>query len=492
MVLDKEAGSETSYDISERDAEMKNLFLAKSLPLNPDAQDSSYAAAIASLINKASGVEGASEEENAFAKAEKVLAKNLGVTAETAVSGKDLQIRVINVNNVVAGLVVLEKAEDCKVSALDAEMKNLFLAKSLPLDVNGQSTVMAATAANAINVACGFEAQEIKTKESALTEATVPVPEEPAEEKPVEETSAEEKIANESVETSEANASSFALRVTAEFENDVLASLTVLEKAADSDVFTPCAEEEGLKEKFIGQALPLDTKQGSALEATVAIAINKAYFDAAHEAQQGQTEIEEAPAMQNDEEPAYVGEAIAFFTAIRAKVKITPALTVEAVEFEEKPVGAEKYQPCGQNDRLEALFVGEPLPLDVKAFDDAFEAAAAVAVNAAYAQLPETQPDDSVTVNTFGFGEAISFFAQYRAAAAFENGRLVTFGAYKAPLNSETVEPIDCVLLNKLLDGQEMPLPTDGWTASGLPEYEAAAIVIALNQAYVNSLAGLQ
>ena len=43
-----------------------------------------------------------------------------------------------------------------------------------------------------------------------------------------------------------------------------------------------------------------------------------------------------------------------------------------------------------------------------------------------------------------------------------------------------------------LLDGQEMPLPTDGWTASGLPEYEAAAIVIALNQAYVNSLAGLQ
>ena len=187
-----------------------------------------------------------------------------------------------------------------------------------------------------------------------------------------------------------------------------------------------------------------------------------------------------------------MGEAIAFFTAIRAKVKITPALTVEAVEFEEKTVGAEKYQPCGQNDRLEALFVGEPLPLDVKAFDDAFETAAAVAVNAAYAQLPETQPDDSVTVNTFGFGEAISFFAQYRAAAAFENGRLVTFGAYKAPLNSETVEPIDCVLLNKLLDGQEMPLPTDGWTASGLPEYEAAAIVIALNQAYVNSLAGLQ
>ena len=482
VVLDKEAGSETSYDISERDAEMKNLFLAKSLPLDPDAQESAYAAAVASLINIASGVEDASKEENAFAKAEKVLAKNFGVTAEAAVSGKDLQIRVINVNNVIAGLVVLEKAEDYKVSALDAEMKNLFLAKSLPLDVNGQSNVMVATAANAINVACGFEAQEIKTKESMPTEAVVPVPEESAEETPVEE----------SVETSEANASAFALRVTAEFENDMLASLTVLEKAAESDEFIPCAKEGELKEKFIGQALPLDTNQASALEATVAIGINKAYFNAAHEAQQGQTEIEEAPAEQNDEEPTYVGEASTFSTALRAKVKITPALTVEAVEFEEKPVGAEEYQPCSENDRLEALFVGESLPLDVEAFDDAFEAAAAEAVNAAYAQLPETQPDDSVTLDTFGFGEVISLSSQYRVAASFENGMLVTFGAYKAPLNSETVEPIDCVLLNELLDGQEMPLPTDGWTAADLSEDEVAAIVTALNQAYENSLAGLQ
>jgi hypothetical protein len=94
---------------------------------------------------------------------------------------------------------------------------------------------------------------------------------------------------------------------------------------------------------------------------------------------------------------------------------------------------------------------------------------------------------------TFGIGESISFFTQYRVAAVFENGALGTFGAYKVPVSSnDTPEAIDCIQLNELLDGQQMPLPVDDWLASGLPEYETTAIVVALNQAYANSLAGLQ
>ena len=577
VVLDKDAGSEASYAVSERDGEMKDLFLAKSLPLDPDAQDSAYAAAIASLINKASGVEGASKEENAFAKAEKVLEKKFGVTAETAVSGKDLQIRVTNVNNVIAGLVVLEKAEDYKVSALDAEMKDLFLAKSLPLDVNGQRTVAAATVANAINVACGFDAQEITVVETKPT-AAKPVdaqPQEPEKAQPadfVEESisgnsalkitagfedgkltslsmepqevqaAMQEKFLGAQMPVSidqeditaltvavainkaysqylaeqpetpaaepkeeaaeEAGASSVVLRVTAEFENETLSGLSVLEQAADGDEFLPSAQEEALKEKFIGQPLPLDTNQASALEATAAIAINKAYYDAAHEAEPQQSEdtgiiggADEPTAIvieSGDDEPVYLGEAISFFTAIRATIKVSPTGAVKIAQFEEKPVGAEEYASSPRDEELQALFVGEPLPLDVNAYDDAFEAAAAVAVNAAYQQFPGTQDEDSVTSDAFGFGESISFFTQYRVAATFENGRLVTFGAYKALLNSDKVAPIDCIQLNELLDGQEMPLPTDCWTVSSLPEYEMTAIVIALNQAYVNSLAGLQ
>ena len=496
VVLEKEAGSETSYTVSERDGEMKDLFLAKSLPLDPDAQDSAYAAAIASLINEASGVEGASKEENAFAKAEKVMEKTFGVTAEAAVSGKDLQLRVTNVNNVVAGLVVLEKAEDYKVSALDAEMKNLFLAKSLPLDVNGQGTVAAATVANAINVACGFEAQEINIKENKPVEAALPAQQEPAEEKPT------EPVVEEKPE--ETCASALTLRVTAEFENDALSSLTVLEKAADSDEFLPSAQEEALKEKFIGQPLPLDTNQASALEATAAIAINKAYYDAAHEAEPQQSEdsgiiggADEPTAIVTenaDDEPVYVGEAVSFFTAIRATIKVSPTGTVKIAQFEEKPVGAEKFEFSPRDEELQALFVGEPLPLDVKAYDDAFEAAAAVAVNAAFAQASASSDEEGDPFYmTFGIGESISFFTRYRVAAVFENGALGTFGAYKAAVSSnDTPEAIDCIQLNELLDGHQMPLPVDGWLASGLPEYETTAIVVALNQAYANSLAGLQ
>ena len=496
VVLEKEAGSETSYAVSERDGEMKDLFLAKYLPLDPDAQDSAYAAAIASLINEASGVEGASKEENAFAKAEKVMEKTFGVTAEAAVSGKDLQIRATNVNNVIAGLVVLEKAEDYKVSALDAEMKNLFLAKSLPLDVNGQSTVAAATVANAINVACGFEAQEINIKENKPVEAALPAQQEPAEEKPT------EPVVEEKPE--ETDASALTLRVTAEFENDALSSLTVLEKAADSDEFLPSAQEEALKEKFIGQPLPLDTNQASALEATAAIAINKAYYDAAHEAEPQQSEdtgiiggADEPTAIVTeigDDEPVYVGEAVSFFTAIRATIKVSPTGTVKIAQFEEKPVGAEKFEFSPRDEELQALFVGEPLPLDVKAYDDAFEAAAAVAVNAAFAQASASSDEEGDPFYmTFGIGESISFFTRYRVAAVFENGALGTFGAYKAAVNSnDTPEAIDCIQLNELLDGHQMPLPVDGWLASGLPEYETTAIVVALNQAYANSLAGLQ
>ena len=166
---------------------------------------------------------------------------------------------------------------------------------------------------------------------------------------------------------------------------------------------------------------------------------------------------------------------------------------MKIAQFEEKPVGAEEYQPSPRDEELQALFVGEPLPLDVTAYDDALEAAAAVAVNEAFAQASISQDEDESSIyTTFGAGESISFFTQYRVAAAFENGKLITFGAYKAPLNSETVEPIDCVKLNELLGGHEMPLPVDGWEASGLSEYDIAAIVIALNQAYVDSLAGLQ
>ena len=231
----------------------------------------------------------------------------------------------------------------------------------------------------------------------------------------------------------ETGSSALTLRVTAEFENETLSGLSVLEKAADGDEFLPSAQEEALKEKFIGQPLPLDTKQGSALEATAAIAINKAYYDAAHEAEPQQKEDTgiiggaDGPTVivteNGDDEPVYVGEAISFFTGIRATIKVSPTGTVKIAQFEEKPVDAEEYAFSPRDEELQALFVGEPLPLDLNAYDDAVEGTAALAVNAAYQQFLEMEDENGSITDSFGFGESISSSTLFRVAAAFENGQ---------------------------------------------------------------------
>ena len=433
------------------------------------------------------------DEEPELPVAELLLVKNYGAVSEITLDSKDVQVRVTKANGVIAGLAVLEKPEGSDqsaytVSSLDEEMKNLFLAKTLPVDVNGQSSEEAAAVANAINAACGFETQAITVKEEAPLKEKQNEPETQAQPE------AKPEAAEEKPETA---SSTLTLRVTVEAENDVLTALTVLEKAADSEEYIPCAQEDALKEKFIGMALPLETTQSSMLESVAAIAINKAYYDQMREAEDkiiggADSPTGILPAENDNDEPAYFGEAIIFFTSIRAKVTITPALTVEAVSFEEKQVGADSYQPSERNDELEALFVGEALPLDVSAYDNLYETAAAIAVNEAFAKMPDLS-SEMIVFSSFGIGESVSFFTVYTTAAAFEGDKLVTFGAYKAPVgNSAATEGVSCEALNEKLDGLQMPLSVGEYMIADMPEYEVIAIEIALNQAYENSLAGLQ
>ena len=79
----------------------------------------------------------------------------------------------------------------------------------------------------------------------------------------------------------------------------------------------------------------------------------------------------------------------------------------------------------------------------------------------------------------------------YKVSATFDNGSFVTFGGFKAPVGGgKAPESLNCDALNELFAGQPMPLNAADYTAVGIPEYEMTAIVIALNQAYENSLAG--
>ena len=488
-----------SIEPAEVEAEMQEKFLGAEMPVSVD-QTESTALTVAVALNKAYdrylAEQPTAEPEKEPAQTETEPAKIEGLTAvETISFFTDIQVKAAFEDGKVSDLAIADKPVGSEAeyapSAEEESLKALFLGQPLPLSVDAKLTPYAAAVAAAINQAYG--PVDVETAEEPSEEPVTKPVEEPAAE-PVEEPAAEP--AEEKPE--EPAASELALRVTAEFENDVLTGLTVLEKAADSDEFVPCAEEEALKEKFIGQALPLDTNQPSVLESVAAIGINKAYYDAAHEAE-AQQPVEESdeqapvPAAEDeDDEPWYIGEAISFFTSIQAKVKITPALTVEAVKFEEKEVGAEAYQPSERNDELEALFVGEPLPLDVAVYeDDPFRSAAAIAVNEAFEQSPYLVVYN-FNSTALGVGESISFFTKYTFAAAFTGNTFMTCGGYKTAVGSEIRERLDCGAINELFTGLKMPLDIHAYTIPGIPEYEMTAIVIALNQAYENSLAGLQ
>ena len=482
-----EDGKLTALSIEPSDAEaaMQEKFLGAEMPVSLDQADTT-ALTVAVALNKAYSRYLAEQPETAAAEPEKEPAQieekavqNDGFTTVEAISFfTEIQVKAAFEDGKVADLAVADRPvgseADYAPSAQEEKLKAMFLDQPLPLSVDATLTPYAAAVAGAVNLAYG-------PVETVHPEEPIAVPaEEPAEEKP-EKTSVSE----------------LTLRVTAEFENGTLSSLSVLEKAADSEEFTSCAQEEALKEKFIGQALPLETYQPSLLETTAAIAINKAYYNAVHEAEAQQliggadepTSIALTEA--DDDEPWFIGEAFSFFTAIQAKVKITPELTVEAVEFEEKQIGAEVYQPSERSDELEALFVGEPLPLDVEAYDDPFQAAAAIAINEAFEQSPYMVVYN-FNSTSIGVGESISFFTKYTFAAAFTGQTFVTCGGYKTAVGSEIREPLDCGALNELFAGLQMPLSIGEYTMAGVPEYEMTAIVIALNQAYENSLAGLQ
>ncbi len=490
-----EDGKLTALTIEPADIEaaMQEKFLGAEMPVSVDQPDSD-SLTVAVALNKAYSrflaeqpeAAVAAEPEKEPAQPEVKPEDNDGfITVETISFFTEIQVKAAFEDGKVSDLAIAEKPVGSEggyvPSAQEAEMKALFIAQALPLEVDAKLSPYAAAVAAAVNQAYG-SAETDKAEEPAA----VPVEEKPEEPAAV---PAQEKAA----------ASELALRVTAEFENDALTSLTVLEKA-DSGEFVPSAQEDALREKFIGQPLPLDIKQSSALEATAAIAINKAYYNAVHEADAQQAEIiggaDKPTAIEagedSEEEPILVGEAISFFTAIRATFRITPDLTIEAVAFDDKAVGAEEYQPSSRNEELEALFVGEALPLDVKAYDDPYQAAAAIAINTAFENSPYliAYNFNSTTIST---GASISFFTEYTVAAAFTGDTLVTFGAFKTPVgNIEAAEKVDCSALNLLLDGLHMPLTIGDATAAGVPEYEMTAIVIALNQAYENSLAGLQ
>ena len=83
------------------------------------------------------------------------------------------------------------------------------------------------------------------------------------------------------------------------------------------------------------------------------------------------------------------------------------------------------------------------------------------------------------------------FFERVIADASFEDGKVADVSVTVKSLTDETT--VDSALTDwAALLGQPLPLDPDAYTFSGMEDYLGKAVVIAVNQAYEQSLAGQQ
>ena len=273
--------------------------------------------------------------------------------------------------------------------------------------------------------------------------------------------------------------------------------------------------------KFIGAQMPLELGDVDALtgatftKTAIVSALNAAYSKAAAPAapqeQPVKQEAEPAPQPESQaeipvaepvrepaEEPkqeaapaatgAAVGEAVSFFSTVKAEAAFDGS-RITALTLTEKTAGTEEYKPLAQGNALTAALIGTNAPADPQAIaadvPDYVKVAVALAVNEAYAQAGGTPAGSACT------GEAVVFFTTVRAEAAFADGKLAALQlTEKAVGSSEYSSLPQESAYQAALIGQALPL-SDADIADA-PGYLNTAVVIAVNDAYAQSLAGQQ
>ena len=381
--------------------------------------------------------------------------------------------------------------------ALEPAFAAQFIGKSVPLTLSDIDAIAGATftsqaVVDALNKAYN---KSLKAAEAPVTEEPVaeePVVEAPVTEEPAEEPTREEPITEESAaeepagHTGEAIAFFTAIRVEADFDGDTLTVLNVLDKAVGSEAYAVSAQQEAMRNLFLGAPLPLDTKQSSAYAAAVAVAVNQAY---------GKTAEADAPA---EGKPVYTGECILFFDRIVAEASFDGD-TLSQVSVNKTPIGGGETTVYAWT--LWTGLLGRKAPMDPAAYtlpgvDEATARAVIIAINDAYAkyqkdgvsaaETPEEQPAEQIAAQ----GAAICFFQRVIAVVLFDGDRVSQLLVYDAPVGQEETDlsPLQDQM-SALFEGASVPMDTQQESAY------ASAVAIAINeayQAYQSTLAGQQ
>ena len=324
--------------------------------------------------------EPAKEETAAAAPAFKDIRNSVSI----ATKKNDLQVKVSFVSNTVAGLVVMDRPagtdQDYTLSELDTEMKNLFLAATLPLSAEDQETAEAALVASAINAAYYAQGGAVKTKPVSAAEPqiiggadkpTAIVVTQPGSE--------------DDWYTSEVLCFFTAIQVDARFKDGKVDALILSDKQAGLDTeYAPSSQQEAMEALFVGAALPLDNNQMTPYASAVAVALNQAFGQTGQTP--GQGDVLADVSGDSDSSLSY-GSCVMFFSQYNVLAGFDGG-KLSAVIIYTSPAGIPIEKLEGEdvsmlNDaQLNAALIGKELPFDPADFLGSIGDVPAYAVNA--------------------------------------------------------------------------------------------------------------
>ena len=475
--------------------EFQAQFIGKQMPLTLSDIDAISGATVTSTavvdaLNEAYALSGGGQRAESEA-------LTTSFSGEINAGSKLIKLTAQVENGLVAALSVTP-------SELEAAMQEKFLGAALPVSVE-EEDIDVFSVAVLLNQAYQQYLKEHPDAPAAVAEAAQEEEKQPA--LPADFKDVRHSIGITSLSTD--------IQVKVSFVQDTVAGLVVMEKPVGSDQAYTLSEQDGqMKDLFLARSLPLDvSRQESPFAALVASAINTAYYanggnknlvsvlvdeNAAGEDENGVIGGADGPtvlivAQPSQEDGWYTSEVISFFTAIQVSAQFEDG-KVAALTVADKQVGEEAYQPSEKESAMQEKFTGASLPLDTDQ-PDPYTAAVAIAINQAYPgalsqenTLPQA-PGDAVLSS----GECVIFFSRVRADARFEDGKLSFVSVRTSPIGEHSAgEETTAVDEWAALLGQPMPLNAADCQVAGVPEYMTQAVVIALNQAYENSLAGQQ
>ena len=289
------------------------------------------------------------------------------------------------------------------------------------------------------------------------------------------------------------------IRVSAGFDGNVISSLNISMKPVGGGDYAPLPNEHAYQEQLIGKSMPLDIADVHAGTAYMdqavltGIALAYAQVQPADGPTDAPAAVPEAPAANG----IAVGESLVFFTEIRAEAAFDGDALGDFALLQ-RAVGTEGWEPMDEEQAYLEVLYGQAMPLDISDVTAGGSAymnqAVMIALNQAYArQNPDMELGDGNFPIVFHSGSCIIFFSEIRAEAAFDGDTIAVLNLSSGGLgDAEYVSLPQEEAFQAVLTGETVPLDAAQVRMDDVDGYIVNAVVIAVNQAYENSLAGQQ